>query len=57
MYSQLGYEVSQRNFPQTPVSRDNVFRDGVGQQMATVTGTAPGGLTATLTLAVRAGAV
>jgi len=53
VYSQLGYEVSQRNFPQTPVSRDNVFRDGVGQQMAT----APGGLTATLTLAVRAGAV
>jgi protocatechuate 3,4-dioxygenase beta subunit len=57
VYAQPGYEASQRNFPQTPIARDNVFRDGVGQQMATVTGTAPGGLTAALTLAVRAGAV
>jgi len=57
VYAQPGYETSLRNFPQTPVARDNVFRDGIAQQMAVMSGATGSGLTATLTLAVRAGAV
>ncbi len=52
VYALSGYEASARNFPQTPLSRDMVFRDGVSQQMTTVTGTPSSGLTSTLTIAV-----
>jgi len=57
VYATSGYETSARNFPQTPLSSDMVFRDGVSQQMATVTGTPGSNLTSTLTIAVRSGAV
>lgn len=57
VYALSGYETSARNFPQTPLSRDMVFRDGVSQQMATVTGTPSAGLTSTLTIAVGSRAV
>jgi len=52
VYALSGYESSARNFPQTPISRDMVFSDGVSQQMTTVTGTPSSGLTSTLTIAV-----
>jgi protocatechuate 3,4-dioxygenase beta subunit len=57
VYAQSGYEASARNFPQTPLSRDLIFSDGVSQQLATVTGTPGSGLTSTLTIAVNGGAV
>jgi protocatechuate 3,4-dioxygenase beta subunit len=52
VYAMTGYESSARNFPQTSLSGDMVFRDGVSQQMATVTGTPSSGLTSALTIAV-----
>lgn len=52
VYATSGYATSLRNFPQTPVTRDNVFSDGVSQQMSTVTGTPTSGMTSTLTIAV-----
>ena len=52
VYATSGYATSLRNFPQTPVTRDNVFSDGVSQQMATVTGSPTSGMTSTLTIAV-----
>ena len=57
VYGLSGYETSARNFPQTPLSRDMVVRDGVSQQMATVTGAPGSNLTSTLTIAVSRGAV
>lgn len=57
VYATSGYETSARNFPQTPLSSDMVFRDGVSQQMTTVTGSPGSGLTSNLTIAVSGGAV
>ena len=57
VYATSGYESSARNFPQTPLSSDMVFRDGVAQQLATVTGSVGSTLTSTLTIAVSGGAV
>lgn len=52
VYATKGYEASARNFPLTPVNRDNVFSDGVDQQMAATAGAATSGYTARLTIAV-----
>ena len=52
VYATSGYESSARNFPRTSLSGDMVFRDGVSQQMATVTGTPSSDLTSALTIAV-----
>jgi protocatechuate 3,4-dioxygenase beta subunit len=46
------YSTSVRNMQRTSLADDNVFRDGVEQQMATVTGSASGGYTAALDVAV-----
>lgn len=52
VYATSGYEQSARNFPQTPLRSDNIFRDGWTSQLAVVTGDATSGYTATLTVAV-----
>lgn len=57
VYATSGYEASRRNFPQTPLTRDMVFADGVGQQMVTMSGSVASGLTSELTIAVRGTAV
>ncbi|MEZ4629484.1 MAG: intradiol ring-cleavage dioxygenase [Deinococcales bacterium] len=46
------YTNSTRNLSQISLSSDNVFRDGVTEQMATVTGNATDGYTATLKFSV-----
>ncbi|MFA5886000.1 MAG: intradiol ring-cleavage dioxygenase [Acidimicrobiia bacterium] len=51
-YATSGYAASQRNFPQTTLNGDMVFRDGVSQQLATVTGTPAAGMVSNLTIAV-----
>lgn len=51
-YATTGYERSKANFPQTPLSRDMVFADGVTLQMGTLTGDAAKGFTSTLTVFV-----
>ena len=52
VYTASAYATSKANFPQTPVTRDNVFSDGVTQQMAKVTGSNANGYIAQLTIAV-----
>ncbi|MCA4133263.1 intradiol ring-cleavage dioxygenase [Arthrobacter sp. M4] len=53
VYASAGYETSARNFPNTPLTRDNVFgNDGGIYQLATMTGSASGGYTATLNVTV-----
>jgi protocatechuate 3,4-dioxygenase beta subunit len=52
VYATGGYEQSVRNLAQTSLATDNVFRDGWSLQLATLTGTVDGGLTATLTVPV-----
>ena len=52
VYATDGYEQSVRNLSQTSLATDNVFSDGYSLQLATVTGTVDGGLTATLTVPV-----
>ncbi len=51
-YTTSGYATSARNFPQTPLASDGVFRDGWSQQLSTVTATPSNGLVSTLTIAV-----
>ena len=49
VYATSGYEISKRNFPNTPLARDNVFGDDGGvHQLATMTGSVDGGFTAAL---------
>jgi len=48
VFATTGYEASIRNMRQTTLANDNVFRDGVTLQMATVTGSVANGYTATL---------
>lgn len=50
VYATSGYETSARNFPQTPLTRDNVFSDGWTTQLGTVTGDLTKGLVSTLTV-------
>ena len=52
VYATSGYSASARNFPQTTLTTDTVFRDGVSQQLSTVTGSPSSGMTSTLTIAV-----
>ena len=52
MYATAGYEQSVRNLAQTSIESDMVFRDGVDQQLATVTGDVTGGYVARLTVPV-----
>ncbi len=51
-YADNSYRASSGNLAGTSLARDNVFRDGWKQQLATVTGDAKNGLVATLTFAV-----
>ncbi len=51
-YATAGYESSVTNLTHTSLSTDMVFRDGVDQQLATVTGDATKGFTVELTMTV-----
>ncbi|MEV6349522.1 intradiol ring-cleavage dioxygenase [Actinoplanes sp. NPDC051851] len=51
-YATDGYSSSVSNLAQITLATDNVFSDGYDQQMATVTGSATEGYTASLTIAV-----
>jgi protocatechuate 3,4-dioxygenase beta subunit len=52
VYASDGYSSSVRNMDQTTLESDNVFRDGVDQQLATVTGSVVDGYVARLTVPV-----
>ena len=51
-YAAEGYEQSVRNLAGVSLAGDNVFRDGVAQQLAATTGDRSAGFEATLTVAV-----
>lgn len=51
-YASAGYENSVSNLSRTSLESDMVFRDGVDQQLATVTGDAASGFTIALTMTV-----
>lgn len=53
VYGTAGYTQSVRNMARTSLERDTVFRDGVDRQMATMSGDAASGYTASLTFAVE----
>jgi protocatechuate 3,4-dioxygenase beta subunit len=52
VYATTGYEQSVRNLSQVSLASDNVFSDGASLELATITGSAAGGYTAALTVAV-----
>jgi protocatechuate 3,4-dioxygenase beta subunit len=52
-YTASGYTASVRNLAQISYATDNVFSDGTGLQMATVTGNASDGYVVTLVIAVN----
>ncbi|MBD0293132.1 MAG: hypothetical protein ICV70_06115 [Jiangellaceae bacterium] len=52
VYATEGYERSLRNLEQTSLDSDNVFSDGYSLQLASVSGSVDGGMTATLTVPV-----
>lgn len=52
VYATAGYEQSVRNAAQVTLASDGIFRDGSSLELATTTGDAASGLTATLTVAV-----
>ncbi|SDH07687.1 Dioxygenase [Lentzea fradiae] len=52
VYGTAGYTQSVRNMGRTSLAQDMVFRDGVDRQMATMSGDATSGYTASLTFAV-----
>ena len=52
VYAQAGYEQSIRNAAQVSLTSDMVFSDGSALELATITGSIAGGLTAALTVAV-----
>jgi protocatechuate 3,4-dioxygenase beta subunit len=52
-YTASGYTASVRNLAQISYATDNVFSDGTGLQMATVTGNAGDGYVVTLAIAVN----
>ena len=51
-YAAAGYDQSIANLSRTSLQSDMVFGDGYESQLATVTGTVGGGMTATLTVGV-----
>ncbi|MCR3754090.1 dioxygenase family protein [Lentzea californiensis] len=53
VYGTTGYTQSVRNMARTSLKQDMVFRDGVDHQMATMSGDAGSGYTASLTFAVQ----
>jgi protocatechuate 3,4-dioxygenase beta subunit len=53
VYATSGYESSAVNQSQITLATDGVFSDGASLELATVTGSAEGGMTATLTIAVQ----
>ena len=53
VYAVAGYEQSVRNAAQVTLTSDMVFSDGSSLELATVTGSVAGGLTATLSVAVN----
>ncbi|SER64076.1 Dioxygenase [Lentzea xinjiangensis] len=53
VYGTAGYTRSVQNMSRTSLKQDAVFRDGVDRQMATVSGDAASGYTASLTFAVQ----
>jgi protocatechuate 3,4-dioxygenase beta subunit len=52
VFATAGYEDSVRNQAQVTLASDNVFSDGSSLELATITGSVAGGLTATLTVAI-----
>ena len=52
VFATAGYEASVRNQAQVTLASDNVFSDGASLELATISGSLAGGLTATLTVAV-----
>jgi protocatechuate 3,4-dioxygenase beta subunit len=54
VYATTGYEASVTNFAKISFDSDNVFSDGVEQQLATVSGAVASGLVALLTVPVAA---
>jgi protocatechuate 3,4-dioxygenase beta subunit len=52
VYATVGYEASVANQRQVSLASDNVFSDGASLELATITGSVGGALTATLTVAV-----
>ena len=52
VYATAGYESSITNLSRVSLASDNVFSDGSALELATVTGSVSGGLTAALTVAV-----
>lgn len=54
VYATSGYEASVSNLAKISFDSDNVFSDGVDQQLVTVTGSVAAGLVATLTVPVSA---
>jgi protocatechuate 3,4-dioxygenase beta subunit len=52
VYATDGYSASVRNLAQSSLESDNVFRDGVDQQMATMSGSVDAGYKATLNVPV-----
>jgi hypothetical protein len=52
VYGQSGYAGSAANSAQVTLASDGVFSDGATLELATVTGSAATGLTATLTIAI-----
>jgi hypothetical protein len=52
VYATSGYAASVTNLSQVSLATDNVFSDGSALELATVSGSVSGGLTAMLTVAV-----
>ena len=52
VYGTSGYESSVTNLSRVTLASDNVFSDGSALELATVSGSVSGGLTASLTVAV-----
>jgi protocatechuate 3,4-dioxygenase beta subunit len=52
VYASTGYETSVTNLARTSLATDNVFSDGYSLQLATVTGSVAGGMTASLRVPV-----
>ena len=52
VYATAGYETSVTNLGRVSLATDNVFSDGSALELATITGSVGGGLTAALTVAI-----
>ena len=52
VYATAGYEASVTNLGRVSLATDNVFSDGSALELATITGSVGGGLTAALTVAI-----